>query len=107
MQIRGLEIGIWIDSDHPRPPPGSLLPVCPAYWWWDLRRAPVPFRKPSCELSFSCDLKVPTAERYAQAEVYICATSCFETSDPTGSSGSVPCCLPVPLWSTAFLAGKS
>lgn len=31
VQVTGREIGIWIDSDHPRPAMGSLLPVAPAY----------------------------------------------------------------------------
>ena len=77
VQVRGREIGIWIDSDHPRPREGSLLPVCPAYWWWDRGRAPTPFRDPDRELSFSFDLKVPTAERQGKAEVYICAYFLF------------------------------
>jgi len=29
VQLRGTEIGIWIDSDHPRPRRGALIPVCP------------------------------------------------------------------------------
>ena len=73
VQIQGTEIGIWIDSDHPRPAKGALLPVCPAYWWWDMNKAPRPFQQPGHELSFSFDLQVPTAERQGQAEVYICA----------------------------------
>ncbi len=73
VQIRDTEIGIWIDSDHPRPRQGDLLPVCPAYWWWDLSRAPSPFQQPGRELSFSFDLKVPTARREGKAEVYVCA----------------------------------
>lgn len=77
VQVRGDEIGIWIDSDHPRPERGSLLPVCPAYWWWDVNRAPCPFREPDRVLSFSLDLKVPTAERQGQAEVYLCAHFLF------------------------------
>ena len=77
VQVRGREIGIWIDSDHPRPRIGALLPVCPAYWWWNLERAPWPFREADRELSFSFDLKVPTAERQGQAEVYICAHFLF------------------------------
>jgi hypothetical protein len=77
VQIRGTEIGIWIDSDNPRPQRGALLPVCPAYWWWDVDRAPRPFREPDRELSFSFDLKVPTAERQGKAEVYLCAHFLF------------------------------
>ena len=73
VQLRGTEIGIWIDSDHPRPEKGALLPVCPAYWWWDIQAAPRPFQQPDRELAFSFDLKVPTAERQGEAEVYICA----------------------------------
>lgn len=77
VQVRGREIGIWIDSDHPRPHRGALIPVCPGYWWWDLDRAPWPFREPGRELSFSFDLKVPTATRQGNAEVYICAYLLF------------------------------
>jgi hypothetical protein len=77
VQVRGREIGIWIDSDHPRPERGALLPVCPGYWWWNRSRAPWPFRQTDRELSFSFDLKVPTAERQGKAEVYICAHFLF------------------------------
>jgi hypothetical protein len=73
VQVRGQEIGIWIDSDHPRPQQGALLPVCPGYWWWRQSRAPSPFSETGRELSFSFDLKVPTAQRQGNAEVYICA----------------------------------
>jgi hypothetical protein len=73
VQVRGREIGIWIDSDHPRPQRGALLPICPACWWWQMSRAPWPFREADRELSFSFDLKVPTAQRQGKAEVYICA----------------------------------
>ena len=108
VQVRGREIGIWIDSDHPRPRIGALLPVCPAYWWWNQDRAPWPFREADRELSFSFDLKVPTAERQGQAEVYIWRTSCFVIRDPIGSSGSERRCLtcagrsdsPIPSTST-------
>ena len=78
VQVWGREIGIWIDSDHPRPQRGALLPVCPAYWWWDRSRAPSPFFDQSRELSFSFDLKVPTAQRQGKAEVYICAYFLFQ-----------------------------
>ena len=77
VQVRDTEIGLWIDSDHPRPQRGALLPVCPAYWWWDVNRAPRPFREPDRELSFSFDLKVPTAEREGKAAVYLCAHFLF------------------------------
>lgn len=73
VQLRGTEIGIWIDSDHPRPERGSLLPVCPAYWWWDVESAPRPFRAAGSQLAFAFDLRVPTAQRDGEAEVYICA----------------------------------
>jgi hypothetical protein len=73
VQLRGNEIGIWIDSDHPRPNAGDLLPVCPAYWWWNATTAPRPFQTEDRELSFSFDLKVPTALRQGKAEVYVCA----------------------------------
>jgi hypothetical protein len=71
VQVRGREIGIWIDSDHPRPALGSLAPVCPGYWWWDFSRSPAPFRNPAHELSLSFELKVPTALRDGAADVYI------------------------------------
>ncbi len=77
VQIQGREIGIWIDSDHPRPRRGDLLPVCPAYWWWNRRHCPRPFREADHELSFAFDLKVPTAQREGRAEVYICAHFLF------------------------------
>jgi hypothetical protein len=77
VQVRGREIGIWIDSDHPRPERGALVPVCPAYWWWNESRAPWPLRQPDRELSFAFDLKVPTAERHGRAEVYLCAYFLF------------------------------
>jgi len=77
VQLLGREIGIWIDSDYPRPALGSLLPVCPAYWWWDLSRAPDPFRDAHRELSFSFELKVPTAVRQGTAEVYITTNFLF------------------------------
>jgi hypothetical protein len=73
VQMRATEIGIWIDSDHPRPRQGSLIPVCPGYWWWDVTKAPRPFQRPDLELSFSLDMKVPTAQREGNAEVYVCA----------------------------------
>lgn len=77
VQIRDRQIGIWIDSDHPRPQRGDLLPVCPAYWWWNVDRAPRPFVDIGRELSFALDMKVPTAERSGQAQVYVCAHFLF------------------------------
>lgn len=73
VQMHGTEIGIWIDSDQPRPRNGFLIPVCPAYWWWDLEQAPRPFQNTEVQLSFSFDMKVPTAQRQNGAEVYVCA----------------------------------
>jgi hypothetical protein len=73
VQMRRDEIGIWIDSDHPRPQVGSLLPVCPAYWWWDVKTAPRPFADAQHELSMAFDMQVPTADRTGCAEVYVCA----------------------------------
>ena len=71
VQVHGREVGIWIDSDHPRPALGSLLPITPAYWWWDMNRAPFPFKEAGRELSISFALKVPTASRTGEAQVYI------------------------------------
>ena len=71
VQVHGREIGIWIDSDHPRPALGSLLPITPAYWWWDMSRAPTPFKDTDRELSMSFDLKVPTATQTGKAVPYI------------------------------------
>ncbi len=71
VQVNGREIGIWIDSDHPRPALGSLLPITPAYWWWDMSRAPTPFKIADRELSMSFDLKVPTATKTGKAIPYI------------------------------------
>lgn len=73
IQVQGTEIGIWIDSDHPRPEKGALIPVCPAYWWWDKDTTPRPFAQADRHLAFSFDLQVPTAERQGEAEVYVCA----------------------------------
>ena len=73
VQMRRNEIGIWIDSDHPRPQAGSLLPVCPAYWWWDMKTAPRPLADAKHELSMAFDMQVPTADRTGRAEVYVCA----------------------------------
>jgi hypothetical protein len=73
VQMRRNEIGIWIDSDRPRPQAGALIPVCPAYWWWDVTTAPRPFVDAQHELAMSFDMQVPTAERVGSAEVYVCA----------------------------------
>jgi hypothetical protein len=73
VQVRGGTIGIWIDSDHPRPHQGNLIPICPAYWWWDLKAAPRPFQNRAHELAFALEMQVPTAEREGRADVYICA----------------------------------
>jgi hypothetical protein len=77
VQVRGRELGIWIDSDRPRPQRGDLIPVCPAYWWLEPQRAPRPFEAANRELSFALDLKVPTAEREGKAEVYVCVYFLF------------------------------
>ena len=81
VQVHGREIGIWIDSDHPRPALGALLPITPAYWWQELSRAPLPFnepeREPDRELAISFDLKVPTASREGAAEVYVTTNFLF------------------------------
>ena len=77
VQVHGREIGIWIDSDHPRPSTGALLPITPAYWWLDMSRAPVPFMGPARELSISFDLRVPTSVREGKAEVYVTANFLF------------------------------
>jgi hypothetical protein len=71
VQVHGREIGIWMDSDHPRPGLGSLLPITPAYWWWDFGKAPMPFAKEGAELAMSFDMKVPTASREGEAQPYI------------------------------------
>ena len=71
VQVHGREIGIWIDSDHPRPALGSLLPITPAFWWWDFAKAPMPFAKDGAELAMSFDMKVPTASRDGEAQPYI------------------------------------
>ena len=80
VQVHGREIGIWIDSDHPRPALGSLLPITPAYWWWDMSRAPLPFKEPDRELSMSFDLKVPTATQTGKAVPYITINFLFRDS---------------------------
>jgi len=85
VQVFGREIGIWIDSDHPRPALGALLPITPASWWQDLSRAPLPFnasdreplREPNRELAIAFDLKVPTASREGAAEVYVTTNFLF------------------------------
>ena len=78
VQVRGREVGIWIDSDRPQPRQGALLPVTPGVWWLDESRAPRPFLEAGRELSFSFDLKVPTAQREGKAEVYVCAYFLFD-----------------------------
>jgi hypothetical protein len=77
VQVHGREIGIWIDSDHPRPALGSLLPIPPAYWWWDFAKAPMPFAKEGVELAMSFEMKVPTASREGEAQPYITANFLF------------------------------
>jgi hypothetical protein len=77
VQVYGREIGIWIDSDHPRPALGSLLPITPAYWWWDFAKAPMPFSKEGVELAMSFDMKVPSASREGEAQPYITANILF------------------------------
>jgi hypothetical protein len=80
VQVHGREIGIWIDSDHPRPALGSLLPITPAYWWWDMSRAPMPFKEADRELAMSFDLKVPTATQTGKAVPYITMNFLFRDS---------------------------
>jgi hypothetical protein len=80
VQVHGREIGIWLDSDHPRPALGSLLPITPAYWWWDMSRAPMPFKEADRELSMSFDLKVPTATQNGKAVSYITLNFLFRDS---------------------------
>jgi hypothetical protein len=80
VQLHGHEIGIWIDSDHPRPALGSLLPITPAYWWWDISRAPMPFKEADRELSMSFDLKVPTATQTGKAVPYTTLNFLFRDS---------------------------
>ena len=77
VQVHGREIGIWMDSDHPRPALGSLLPITPAYWWWDFAKAPMPFAKEGVELGMSFDMKVPTASREGEAQPYITVNFLF------------------------------
>jgi len=77
VQVHGREVGIWIDSDHPRPVTGALLPITPASWWLDMSRAPVPFKEANRELSISFDLRVPTSVREGAAEVYVTANFLF------------------------------
>jgi hypothetical protein len=77
VQVHGREIGIWIDSDHPRPALGSLLPITPAYWWWDFAKAPMPFAKEGGELAMSFEMKVPTASRDGEAQPYVTVNFLF------------------------------
>lgn len=77
VQVHGREFGIWIDSDHPRPALGSLLPITPAYWWWDFAKAPMPFAKEGAELGMSFEMKVPTASREGEAQPYITVNFLF------------------------------
>lgn len=77
VQVHGREIGIWLDSEHPRPALGSLLPITPAYWWWDYAKAPMPFAKEGAELGMSFDMKVPTASREGEAQPYITVNFLF------------------------------
>ena len=90
VQVRGREVGIWFDSDHPRPQQGAILPVCPAYWWLVEGRAPWPFREAGRELSFSIDLKVPTARTARQGGgLRRARTFYLAIEKPSGISGSV------------------
>ena len=68
---RGTKSASGLTPTHPRPEKGALIPVCPAYWWLDRNNAPRPFQDIDHELAFSFDLRVPTAERQGQAEVYV------------------------------------
>ncbi len=77
VQVHGRENGIWIDSDHPRPALGSLLPITPAYWWWDYAKAPMPFAKEGVELAMGFEMKVPTASREGEAQPYITVNFLF------------------------------
>jgi hypothetical protein len=77
VQVHGRGTGIWIDSDHPRPALGSLLPITPAYWWWDPGRAPMPFKENGRELAMSFDLKVPTALADGEAVPYVTTNFLF------------------------------
>jgi len=77
VQVHGREIGIWIDSDHPRPALGALLPITPAYWWWDYAKAPMPFAKEGAELALSFEMKVPAASREGESQTYITANFLF------------------------------
>jgi hypothetical protein len=77
VQVHGREIGIWIDSDHPRPALGSLLPITPAYWWWDYAKAPMPFAKEGAELAMSFEMKVPTASRDGESQPYVTVNFLF------------------------------
>jgi len=77
VQVHGREVGIWIDSDCPRPSIGALLPITPAVWWLDMSRAPKPFMGANRELSMSFDLRVPTSVREGKAEVYVTANFLF------------------------------
>ena len=80
VQVHGREIGIWIDSDHPRPSIGALLPITPACWWIDMSLAPKPFMAANRELSMTFDLRVPTSIREGKAEVYVTANFLFHDS---------------------------
>ena len=77
VQVHGQEVGICIDSDHPRPALGSLLPITPAFWWWDFAKAPAPFAKEGAEPAMSFNMKVPTASREGEAQPYITANFLF------------------------------
>jgi hypothetical protein len=77
VQVHGREVGIWIDSDHPRPALGSLLPITPAYWWWDYAKAPMPFAKEGAELAMNFEMKVPTASRDGEAQPYVTVNFLF------------------------------
>jgi hypothetical protein len=77
VQVHGREVGIWIDSDHPRPALGSLLPITPAYWWWDFAKSPMPFAKEGVELVLSFEMKVPTASRDGEAQPYVTVNFLF------------------------------
>jgi hypothetical protein len=77
VQVHGREIGIWIDSERPRPALGALLPITPAHWWWDQAKAPRPFAEDGSTLRMTFDMQVPTASRESDAQPYITTNFLF------------------------------
>ncbi|MBI3283070.1 LamG domain-containing protein [Candidatus Curtissbacteria bacterium] len=69
VQVKDATGGIWINSTSIAHS-GTLIPITPGYWW-DAASRPRPWTTAGIELSYAFELKVPTATRKNDGEVYI------------------------------------